>query len=104
MGSYILTLILVICVFYTLPIYAQTYVSSTVWIVPDGNTADLSKIYTEGTTLQVTWNPVLEGYKFQTLSNLWVTIWDYDTTEFSHLIGMEIPCRCSFQWLGLALC
>lgn len=74
MGSSILTLIFVISVFYALPIYAQTYISSTVWIVPDGNTADLSKIYTEGITLQVTWSPVLEGYKFQTLSNLWVTI------------------------------
>ncbi|KAF7896703.1 uncharacterized protein EAF01_009106 [Botrytis porri] len=86
----ILTLIFGIFVLYALPIYAQTYVSSTVWIVPDGNTADLSKTYTEGITLQVTWNPVPEGYQFQTLSNLWVTTWDYEITQFSQLLTENV--------------
>ncbi|KAF5867870.1 uncharacterized protein Bfra_007065, partial [Botrytis fragariae] len=64
----ILSIIFGISVLYTLPIYAQTYISSTVWIVPDGNTADLSKTYTKGITLQVTWYQVPEGHQFQTLS------------------------------------
>ncbi|TEY56403.1 hypothetical protein BOTCAL_0226g00010 [Botryotinia calthae] len=100
MGRYIPTLIFVIFVFYVFPIYAQTYVSSTVWIVPDGNTADLSKTYTEGITLQVTWNPVPEGYEFQTLSNLWVTTWDYDTTKFSQLLTENVNTNKSgtYDW------
>ncbi|THV49218.1 hypothetical protein BGAL_0206g00210 [Botrytis galanthina] len=89
--------ILIIC---ALPIYAQTYVSSTVWIVPDGNTADLSKTYTEGITLQVTWNPAPEGYQFQTLSNLWVTTWDYEVTQFSQLLTENLNTNKSgtYDW------
>ncbi|TGO23282.1 hypothetical protein BPAE_0137g00020 [Botrytis paeoniae] len=96
----ILSLVFGIFVLYALPIYAQTYVSSTVWIVPDGNTADLSKTYTEGITLQVTWNPVPEGYQFQTLSNLWVTTWDYDTTQFSQLLTENVNTNNSgtYDW------
>ncbi|KAM0319613.1 hypothetical protein ACHAO8_001036 [Botrytis cinerea] len=100
MGRSIFTIIFNIYIFYALPIYAQTYVSSTVWIVPDGNTADLSKTYTEGITLQVTWNPAPEGYEFQTLSNLWVTTWDYDTTQFSQLLTENVNTNNSgtYDW------
>ncbi|KAF7903126.1 hypothetical protein EAE99_012152 [Botrytis elliptica] len=94
------SLVFVIFVLYALPIYAQTYISSTVWIVPDGNTADLSKTYTEGITLQVTWNPVPEGYQFQTLSNLWVTTWDYEITQFSQLLTEKVNTNNSgtYDW------
>ncbi|TGO15599.1 hypothetical protein BTUL_0038g00290 [Botrytis tulipae] len=96
----ILSLLFGIFVIYALPIYAQTYVSSTVWIVPDGNTADLSKTYTEGITLQVTWNPAPEGYQFQTLSNLWVTTWDYEITQFSQLLteNMNTNKSGTYDW------
>lgn len=91
MEFYLLSLILNIGFLYTLPARAQTYVSETVWVVPDGNTADLSNTYPVGLTLQVTWNAVPDGYQFQTLSNLWVTTWDYSTTPFSQLLtGMRI--------------
>ncbi|TGO44821.1 hypothetical protein BCON_0458g00030 [Botryotinia convoluta] len=96
----ILSLLFGIFVLYALSIYAQTYISSTVWIVPDGNTADLSKTYTEGITLQVTWNPAPEGYQFQTLSNLWVTTWDYDITQFSQLLAENVNTNNSgtYDW------
>ncbi|ESZ91724.1 hypothetical protein SBOR_7875 [Sclerotinia borealis F-4128] len=82
----IFSLVFNIFILHTLPVLAQTYVSSTVWVVPDGNTADLSKTYTEGLTLQVTWNAVPEGYQFQGLSNLWITTWDYSNTVYSQLL------------------
>ncbi|CAD6449024.1 7d7e955f-a179-4254-ac7d-c655278a3655 [Sclerotinia trifoliorum] len=96
----ILNIIFNIYILYALPVRAQTGVSSAVWVVPDGDTADLSKTYTEGITLQVTWNPVPEGYKFNTLSNLWVTTWDYQNTQFSQLLTENVNTNNSgtYDW------
>lgn len=96
----ILNFIFNIYILYALPVRAQTGVSSAVWVVPDGNTADLSKTYTEGITLQVTWNSVPEGYKFNTLSNLWVTTWDYENTQFSQLLTENVNTNNSgtYDW------
>ncbi|KAF7877392.1 hypothetical protein EAF04_001072 [Stromatinia cepivora] len=96
----ILNVIFYIYILCALSARAQTYVSSAVWVVPDGNTADLSKTYTEGITLQVTWNPAPEGYEFNTLSNLWVTTWDYQNTQFSQLLTENVNTNSSgtYDW------
>ncbi|RAL66731.1 hypothetical protein DID88_007514 [Monilinia fructigena] len=44
---------------------------------------------------EVTWNSVPEGYQFQTLSNLWVTTWDYEVTQFSQLLTKNINANSS---------
>ncbi|KAB8298966.1 hypothetical protein EYC80_001110 [Monilinia laxa] len=89
-----------ISILYVIPVRGQTYVSSTVWVVPDGNTADFSRTYTEGITLQVTWNSVLEGYQFSTLSNLCVTTWDYEVIQFSQLLTKNVNTNSSgtYDW------
>ncbi|QSZ32438.1 hypothetical protein DSL72_002012 [Monilinia vaccinii-corymbosi] len=96
----IFSLLFSICILYVAQVRAQTYVSSTVWVVPDGNTADLSRTYIEDITLQVTWNSVPAGYRFQTLSNLWVTTWDYDNTQFSQLLTKNVNTNNSgtYDW------
>lgn len=83
MDFYIFSFLFSICTLQFLPVHCQTDVSSAVWIVPDGSTADLSRTYTEGITLQVTWNPIPDGLQFQNLCDLWVTTWDYEVTAFS---------------------
>lgn len=77
---------------YLSPIQAQqTEDFGSIWIVPDGTQPDLSQTFHQGLILQVSWLEAPAGYQFDTLTNLWVTSWEYDKTAYSQLLeGMVL--------------
>ncbi|TGO15622.1 hypothetical protein BTUL_0038g00530 [Botrytis tulipae] len=62
----------------------------SVWVVPDGTQSDLSQTFRQGLTLQITWFGAPVGYQFDTLTNLWVTTWEYEKTAYSQLLEGNI--------------
>ncbi|TGO53670.1 hypothetical protein BOTNAR_0289g00100 [Botryotinia narcissicola] len=62
----------------------------SVWVVPDGTQSDLSQTFRQGLTLQITWFGAPVGYQFDTLTNLWVTTWEYENTAYSQLLEGNI--------------
>ncbi|KAF7959419.1 hypothetical protein EAE96_001038 [Botrytis aclada] len=60
------------------------------WVVPDGTQSDLSQTFRQGLTVQITWFGAPEGYQFDTLTNLWVTTWEYENTAYSQLLEGNI--------------
>ncbi|ATZ51030.1 hypothetical protein BCIN_06g04770 [Botrytis cinerea B05.10] len=80
-----------ICFLYLSAVQAQQAADfGSVWVVPDGTQSDLSQTFRQGITLQVTWLGAPVDYQFDTLTNLWVTSWEYEKTAYSQLLEGNI--------------
>lgn len=67
------------------------------WVVPDDNQPDFSSTFTQGSDIQVSWTSIDSNAYNTTLSTVWVTAYDYQTTSFSQLLaGMIAPHKQSF--------
>ncbi|TGO38284.1 hypothetical protein BHYA_0078g00370 [Botrytis hyacinthi] len=83
--------ILGICFLYLSAVRAQQAEDfGSIWVVPDGTQSDLSQTFRQGLTLQITWFGAPVGYQFDTLTNLWVTTWEYEKTAYSQLLEGNI--------------
>ncbi|KAF7896683.1 uncharacterized protein EAF01_009086 [Botrytis porri] len=77
--------------FYLSAVRAQQAVDfGSIWVVPDGTQPDLSQTFRQGLTLQITWFGAPDNYQFDTLTNLWVTSWEYEKTAYSQLLEGNI--------------
>lgn len=76
-----------ICFLYLSAVQAQQAAGfGSVWVVPDGTQSDLSQTFRQGITLQITWLGAPADYQYDTLTNLWVTSWEYEKTAYSQLL------------------
>ncbi|KAF5867840.1 uncharacterized protein Bfra_007035cc [Botrytis fragariae] len=83
--------ILGVCILYLSAVRAQQAVDfGSIWVVPDGTQSDLSQTFRQGLTLQITWFGAPVDYQFDTLTNLWVTTWEYEKTAYSQLLEGNI--------------
>ncbi|KAF7934630.1 uncharacterized protein EAE98_002675 [Botrytis deweyae] len=91
MEFHIYTAILGICFLYLSAVRAQQAEDfGSIWVVPDGTQPDLSQTFRQGLTVQITWFGAPVDYQFDTLTNLWVTSWEYEKTAYSQLLEGNI--------------
>ncbi|TGO52076.1 hypothetical protein BCON_0148g00210 [Botryotinia convoluta] len=91
MEFHIYKAILGISFLYLSAVRAQQAVDfGSIWVVPDGTQSDLSQTFRQGLTLQITWFGAPVDYQFDTLTNLWVTTWEYEKTAYSQLLEGNI--------------